>query len=61
MREINSVLEFLGWAETTIREAKTQVRIPVGLLLGFHDIFRAFDERGSLILGDNPAAWGSLI
>ena len=59
MREINSVLEFLGWAETTIREAKTQVRIPVGLLLGFHDIFHAFDERGSLILGDNPAAWGS--
>ena len=58
MREINSVLGFLSWAEATIRRSEIQVPIPIGLLRGYHDIFRRFEEGGSFALGQDASAWG---
>ena len=61
MREINSVLGFLSWAETTIRRSEIQVPIPIGLLRKYHDVFRHFERRGSFTLGSDASAWGSYL
>ena len=61
MREINSVLGFLSWAEATIRRSEIQVPIPIGLLRKYHDVFRHFEGRGSFTLGSDASAWGSYL